>query len=1199
MKPVQAGVGSSEELDVLDALLDMLERRHADVVPDVAVVLSAVAWLQSCSAQRAGVNQLLRSWHGMLERISTLDAADLPSLATWFSRLRHYLRGTLPANERAALAQFPEDIDWMPQLTPAFTTEIERRLSLSPPLAIQSAVLVGETASFAMPLEDCTTLPSDKFAPEASIFAATPDGIETAAGGALGGSELFNSSVVVEEAAFADFSDAIFGMPTDNLPDADASSLSAVEGLEYQDFENAAQPLAFADGMPAAIGEASAISASDRSLIWIGAEERELTQDAIANQLLPLAQQWAGENSGEIRAETLDALIYQCELIGNVFELIGTVRLAEGMRLVRELIHARSPYIGPETMMQWCAGLLGVIDQPSSDSALLLASLMEGVPGLDEVWGAELAAEMALVRIGRDPVHTAARKREASEADLDLRPASDALPSVLEGMLRELPGNASRLGEAVRAAVLQGDVERLDEARRVAHTLKGDANTVGVRGLAGITHALEDILDAFGKQGGIPAAESTELLIDCTDKVEEVADYLLGRGPHPEGLLELYQRLLDASNALDAADEQASATPDTQQRAFASPDGEAAATSVTVPSSRAASVRNLTLGSDVLDHLQGLSGEAIIVAQGIDRLLENIVELRRDQDLSMRHSQELLTRLDDLVALRGAALQSTAIAGGTELDPLEIDQYNELHVISRQLSEAQADASVSIRTLRRTLSMLADLRSEQEKINQDLQRSILRTRMVPFGQIAPRLHRIARQTAKQLMKQVELDILGEETLLDAELLERIVEPMGHLIRNAIDHGLESTNVRQAAGKAEIAQLQISVRVQGDWATVSIRDDGAGLAFDKILARAIGMGLLAEGASVDEASLARMVLLPGFSTRDQTTEISGRGVGMDVVNQRVAQLRGTLQLSSSAGQGLEVKIRVPVTQTVANVVVARGLNQVVAIVASSIEQIVGFSARECVYDEAGQSLSIEVKGQLLPAVPIELIYRESSDVSTWLSSGGLGLIVRDALGKASVVLVRAVDEVRSVVVKPVSAFLPPIPAVRGITQLPDGDLAPVVDLDQLMTRATVLSEAERALRFTPARKVPRIVVADDSLSARRSLEQLMLDAGYEVDVASDGFETISQVEARPTAVLLLDMEMPRMNGLEVARNLRNKAGSRSLPIFMITSRTAEKHRLMAEEAGVTRILAKPVSEDVLIALVAEAVQSTRGHLLVTE
>jgi chemotaxis protein histidine kinase CheA len=390
-------------------------------------------------------------------------------------------------------------------------------------------------------------------------------------------------------------------------------------------------------------------------------------------------------------------------------------------------------------------------------------------------------------------------------------------------------------------------------------------------------------------------------------------------------------------------------------------------------------------------------------------------------------------------------------------------------------------------------------------------------------------------------------------------------------------------------------LQIAVGVQGDAATIDISDDGRGLDLEAIRKRATSMGLLEHGVVVDERRLTRLVLLPGFSTRETATELSGRGVGMDVVNQRVTQLRGTLQLHSRPGKGLDVKIRVPITQTIANVVLVSSQRLRTAVVASSVEQIVGFTADACRFDAKNQSLSVSIGGDWVPAIPMESVYRQGANVNEWLASGGRGLLVRSATGETMLVLVRTVDEVRSVVVKPVSAFLPPIPAVRGITQLPDGHLAPVVDLDQLLSRATEQSDTERALRFIPPKETPRIVVADDSLSARRSLEQLMRDAGYEVDVASDGFETVAQVEARRTAVLLLDMEMPRMNGLEVARSLRNKPETRDLPILMITSRTASKHRQMAEDAGVTQMLAKPVSEDMLVTLVAALIaHGTDAH-----
>ena len=370
-------------------------------------------------------------------------------------------------------------------------------------------------------------------------------------------------------------------------------------------------------------------------------------------------------------------------------------------------------------------------------------------------------------------------------------------------------------------------------------------------------------------------------------------------------------------------------------------------------------------------------------------------------------------------------------------------------------------------------------------------------------------------------------------------------------------------------------------LQGDAATIELQDDGRGLDLDAIRARGIAAGLIDADQPADERLLTRLILLPGFSTRGSASDVSGRGIGMDVVNQRIAALRGTLALSSDAGRGTRVSMRLPVTQTLANVIVARGQRQVSAVVAASVERVVSFAAGECRYDDG--RLTVALDGTAVAALPIEAFYGDSADISMWLG-GGLGLAVRDPDGRPSVVLVRSIDEVRSVVVKPMGAYLPPVPAVRGITQLGDGGLAPVIDLDVLLQSSHDRRFDTARLSVTAAAPATRVVVADDSLSVRRALEQLMQDAGFEVATARDGFEALAAIQAKPTHALLVDLEMPRMNGLEVARNLRNQAATRDLPVVMITSRATDKHQAMAEQAGVTRLLGKPFSEDSLVALV---------------
>lgn len=1030
-------------------------------------------------------------------------------------------------------------------------------------------------------------------------------------------------AIAPDETAFAKLhetpSDSAFAFSADaSPPDEVIGAIEApIVAVDTAAVENAAVDTAGVDAAkiddePAfAFDDTPAASADDASAtIWIGREELDLTRQAVLEQVLPLAQAWADTPDADASGPILDELSYQCQLVVNVMELIGTRTLAQGMDVVRVGIEARDPAVTPETVAIWCSVLLAAIETPNADSAESLAIASLDLPDLDDAWRTALVEEFARVRIGLDPALIAERKTQALPEDIALAPADDVLPSVLDGMLRELPGNAARFGASVRALAETGAFDAIDEARRVAHTLKGDANTVGVRGLANLTHALEDILIVLAKRPELLDAECADLLIGAGDTVEEIADHLLGRGPSPNGFLDTYQHVLDTANALmDGADavpaKAASATPvqDAPQTIAAVADESTAAsigaasigaesigaTAIEPQSGMAASgIQSLNVPSALLDELQRLAGESLVTARQIDRQLDGLGNLHRDQRQGVRNTHELMGRLDDLVALRGAALQSTAQKTGADLDPLEIDQYNELHVISRQLLEAHADSAEFMRRIERAMNALADLRSEQEQLNRELQRTVLRTRTVPFSQISARLQRIVRQTSKQVLKPVQLELVGESLPLDAELLERVVEPLAHLLRNAIDHGIESPGRRREAGKPEEGRIVLRVGLQGDSAIIDLQDDGAGLDFAAIRERAIEAGLLGAEQDADERLLTRMILLPGFSTRSAATEVSGRGIGMDVVNQRIAALRGAMSITSERGIGMRVSLRLPVTQTLANVIVARGQRQVSAVVASSVERVISFAAGECLFDAQDGRLWVMLGDERVPALPMETFYGVSADPRMWLDAAGVGLQVRDADGRVSVVLVQSIDEVRSTVVKPIGAYLPPIPAVRGVTQLGDGGLAPVIDVDVLLQSLQTRALDVGALTLADAPVATRVVVADDSLSVRRALEQLMQDAGFEVETARDGFEALAAIQAKPTHAVLVDLEMPRMNGLEVARNLRTHTETRDLPVVMITSRATEKHQAMAEQAGVTRMLGKPFSEDSLVALVRELI-----------
>lgn len=1161
----------------LDTLVSLLHAANAMPGMGDAVLLEPmVNALQrgAASLPLPGVAELLRSWQAALRDLShtgdTPTGDDLVRMTLWFTGLQEYLAGRLDHEGHRMLAELPEGIRWLPKLSPGFIHAITRRLELSAPLPEAAPAIAASS-----PVIEQATDPvaAEALVVDASSVEATDDQLIEAVE-----AETAVETVVIESTV----GDADAHVTTSTTP-----ILAAEAGI----------------AIPMPLDTAHDDAASDTTApvtVWIGREELDLTRQAIAEQVLPLAQGWADAVDGgdaTAAAGHVVELAYQTQLIANVMELIGTRTLERGMLAVHDGLARGDAAIGPDTVATWCSALLGVLEAPGRDAGELLALVSEGLPGLDADWATALGDELDRVQVGLDPALVAQRKTVAGFDDIGLAPADDVLPSVLEGMYRELPGNAARFGASVRTLVETRSPGPIDEARRVAHTLKGDANTVGIRGLANITHALEDILLVLDKHPERLDDACADLLTTASDTVEEIADHLLGRGPAPDHLLDVYQQVLDTANAL--ADEAHTpthrATPDPTASTAPAPAASTPASSPaatmpapatdTAPGRMAESgIQSLNVPSALLDELQRLSGESLVTSRQIDQQLDGLGAIHREQRQSVRGAQDLIARLDDLVALRGAALQSTAQKAGAEIDPLEIDQYNELHVISRQLLESHADSAEFMRRIERIMNALADLRSGQEQLGRDLQRTILRTRTVPFGQIAARLQRIVRQTAKQVFKPVRLDIIGEEIPVDAELLERIVEPLAHLLRNAVDHGIEAPAVRTAAGKPETGVLTLRVGLQGDTALIDLQDDGAGLDLVAIRKRAIEAGLLEAHQAVDERALARMILLPGFSTRSEATEVSGRGIGMDVVERRIAALRGTLTLSTETGHGTRMQLRLPVTQTLANVIVVRGQRQPSAVVAASIDRVVSYGPGEC--REVDGRLVALVDGETAPALPIEAFYGESADPAQW-ANGGIGLYLRDPDGVGHVVLVRGIDEVRSVVVKPLAAYLPPIPAVRGVTQLGDGGLAPVIDLDVLL-RAARERRFDVAALAHEAVPVQRVVVADDSLSVRRALEQLMQDAGFEVATARDGFEALAAVQAKPTQALLIDLEMPRMNGLEVARNLRNHAATRDLPVVMITSRATDKHRAMAEEAGVTRLLGKPFAEDALVALVRELI-----------
>lgn len=1073
-------------------------------------------------------------------RVPEQPETDVLVLLDWCVLAANYAEGQLPADRVTDLIDGLTTIDWIPEMIPRMRELLLARVHAD--VASSAAARAG-------------------FPAKAVVDGPGVDGVDD-----VDGAESFLVEAMLPVAA------------SGFEPEPEATSASTL-------FRETAFASAFDDS---GSGTSNNAPASDQGppSIWISTEEFELAATAIANQMLPSLESMASNTDPERHAALVEDYHYQAGLVVNALGLIGldqlqssaTTALAE-IAILGQL-DPKSAATGNSLLANWQTVLLAWF-QTHGDAAMTEA-LIETMrdPGWaappDNAALAALRRELESVRVGIDPDLPEAPKAEVSPDDVRLETAPDVLPKVLDAMLAELPGNAARLREHLAALGTSGAPADIDDARRVAHTLKGDANTVGIRGIANLTHALEDILVALARSPGIPAPDVRDLLAHAGDCVEAMADHVLGRGPVPDDAFDVYERVhaLAHGVGIGARDLRES---DSDALAVVS----RAPTTAAVPAS-GVSVPTLPIAVPLLDELLRLSSETIVLARQVEEHLRQVSGEHGNLAKQNQFSRTLVGQLDDLVSLRGAALKSARLEASNDIDSLELDQYNELHVVSRRLIETSTDSNTHLMNLDHALVGLWDLAAQQDRVHLELQQSVLNTRMVPVSQVTPRFQRVVRQTARTLDRPVDLSVRGESTLVDSEILDRMTEPLVHALRNAVDHGIESPDRRLACGKPETGHIELAVSRQAGDIRFVLKDDGGGLNLEAIRRTAIERGLIAENAVLDADTTARLILLPGFSTRSEASQVSGRGIGMDVVHRRVQELRGRLTLRTQPGVGTELDIVLPASLNSAHVALARTSDGVIAIVTGSILGFESLRPEQFVFGETGE-LSVYVDGVPMPAVTLDQIGGAGTGRDV-LDEVSIGLRVADGAQGERIIVTRRIDDMRDVIIKGLGPYFGAVPGLRGTTILGNGGLAPVIDLAQII-EAEGVTRFQGRMSLVPDSVLQRIVIADDSLSVRRALQGLLEDAGYEIDAASDGLEALEMIgSGRPPSCLLLDLEMPRMNGLELSKYVRGTEALRHIPIIMITSRTSEKHQQLADEAGVTELLGKPYNEDQLVQLV---------------
>ncbi len=795
------------------------------------------------------------------------------------------------------------------------------------------------------------------------------------------------------------------------------------------------------------------------------------------------------------------------------------------------------------------------------------------------------------------------RQNTASAEDVSLELPDDANNELLDALLLDLPVQTEEFSNALQNLHTQDNIEYLDVAQRIAHTLKGASNVVGVKGIANLTHHLEDILEIQSKAKKLPSTELYNILSDAADCLETMSEALLGIDAPPDNSQEIFQSILDWANKLDiegATQKQ----PPSKNRTAASPLlAFKTDTSNTPPEQTANRISSahspkatLRVPVTLADELLRLTGENLISTSQVYEYIKTIKSRYSGLKTHNMSLQKLSFELEHVIDIQGLLnnRQTTVETVDKKFDPLELDEFHELHAMSRQLVEIAADAIEITQLLEKDIDQLQSLVISQDKLQKESQSLVLKTRMVPTKNIIARLRRGVKQTCRQTNKQVELEVQHNNTQMDSEVLHQMIEPLMHILRNAIDHGIEPVDQRTDHGKKSAGLIKLTFTSEGDQIKIEIKDDGQGLNIKKIKDKAIRLGIIGQQSEVDLTSLYMLILSPGFTTRNEVDHVSGRGIGLDVVNSHIRELKGSLEINSEHMKGCTFTLMLPVSSFSTQSLLIRVRENTYTFSNRGIEEILypGHS----VIKNLGHETFFNFNDKTYNICLLEDLLNLPKDRRDIERDTRPVILVKDDTGGNMAILVQDVLDSQNVVVKSMGPFIPKIPGIIGATVLGNGSISPVIDIPELLQSANAIPTH---LKY-PAVPAPElsnteqqtsyILVVDDSLSARKSLAQFVQDLGLEVRTARDGMEAVSLIEAHKPDLILVDMEMPRMNGLELTSHIRANAETQDMPVIMITSRSTEKHRTTAYNRGVNHYMVKPFEEEELAIHIQDALES---------
>jgi chemosensory pili system protein ChpA (sensor histidine kinase/response regulator) len=587
--------------------------------------------------------------------------------------------------------------------------------------------------------------------------------------------------------------------------------------------------------------------------------------------------------------------------------------------------------------------------------------------------------------------------------------------------------------------------------------------------------------------------------------------------------------------------------------------------------------------ADLLNNLVNYAGEVNIHHARMNKQITDIGFNLKELDQTVIRLKEQLRKLEIETEIQiRSSYEKEADEFDEDFDPLEMDKYSTLQQLTRSLAETASDVESIKNFVYEIVTDSETLLMQESRISTDLQEGLMRTRMVRFGGMSTRLRRIVRQTARELGKEVNVEILGEDNEVDRTVLDRMVAPLEHMLRNAVAHGIESPEKRIAAGKSESGRINITVGRQGPDVVVTVADDGGGIDASIIRKKAIKQGLLEEDSPLTDHDVLQFILKSGFSTADTVTQVAGRGVGMDVVDSEIKQLGGVLEIDTEKGKGTTFKVRLPLTLAINQALMVSAGDDIFAIPLASIEGVVRITGPELqsFYDSDDlhyefNAVNYELKhlGRLLSGN--QPSYADQHQLfPVLLANVGdqhFALHVDDLLGR------------REIVVKPVGLQIGTVRGVAGATILADGRVVLILEMSALVVGESLFKEivSEEEVEVVKESTEPTIMVVDDSITIRKVTARILERNGMKVMAATDGVDATNQLLEEVPDLMLLDIEMPRMDGFELATYMRNDSRLKDVPIIMITSRTGAKHKERAKEIGVEQYLGKPYQEEELM------------------